>query len=175
MRLLGERLREERKRLGWSQVVAASHAGISREMWSKYEAGAEPGARVLAAVGAAGVDTQYVLTGEREGAGSPLTPEEQMLLSYFRDASKEVRKAALGALLGATVSSTAAPQKHDDEDVEQGRRRRTGGVRRRFREHEQKEVELTGLYRQIQAIKEKLLPKLINRGSGGSPGGQSGW
>ncbi|REG68294.1 hypothetical protein C8E07_1396 [Paracidovorax citrulli] len=91
-------------------MVAASHAGISREMWSKYEAGAEPGARVLAAVGAAGVDTQYVLTGEREGAGSPLTPEEQMLLSYFRDASKEVRKAALGALLGATVSSTAAPQ-----------------------------------------------------------------
>ncbi len=26
---------------------------------------------------------------------------------------------------------------------------------------------MTGLYRQIQAIKEKLLPKLINRGSGG--------
>ncbi len=33
-----------------------------------------------------------------------------MLLSYFRDASKEVRKAALGALLGATVPSNAAPQ-----------------------------------------------------------------
>ncbi|MBF9263376.1 hypothetical protein [Paracidovorax cattleyae] len=26
---------------------------------------------------------------------------------------------------------------------------------------------MTGFYRQIQAIKEKLLPKLINRGSGG--------
>lgn len=103
-------MREERKRLGWSQAVAAGHAGISREMWSKYEAGAEPGARVLAALGAAGVDTQYVLTGDREGTDGPLTPEEQMLLSYFRDASKEVRKAALGALLGATVSSSAAPQ-----------------------------------------------------------------
>lgn len=34
-------------------------------------------------------------------AGPALTAEEQTLLSYFRQASKEVRRAALGALLGA--------------------------------------------------------------------------
>lgn len=34
-------------------------------------------------------------------AGPALTAEEQTLLSYFRKASREVRRAALGALLGA--------------------------------------------------------------------------
>ena len=34
-----------------------------------------------------------------------LTAEEQTLLDYFRDASKEVRRAALGALIGAPTGS----------------------------------------------------------------------
>nr|WP_284411632.1 helix-turn-helix transcriptional regulator [Acidovorax sp. SUPP3334] len=97
-------MREERKRLGWSQANAASAAGVSREMWSKYESGAEPGARVLAAIAGAGADVNYILTGSKEHSPQvTLTAEEALLLEYFREASKDVRRAALGALFGASA------------------------------------------------------------------------
>ncbi|MCW5288966.1 hypothetical protein D5041_07800 [Verminephrobacter aporrectodeae subsp. tuberculatae] len=51
-----------------------------------------------------GIDSQFVLTGQR---GSGLSAEEKLLLEYFRDASKEVRRAALGALVGATTAASA--------------------------------------------------------------------
>jgi len=60
---IGERLRTLRKQRKWSQERAAEAAGIRREMWSKYESGAEPGAGVLAAIAAAGFDVVYLLTG----------------------------------------------------------------------------------------------------------------
>ena len=44
---IGVRMKEERTRLGMSQQAIADAIGISREMWAKYEAGAEPGAHVL--------------------------------------------------------------------------------------------------------------------------------
>lgn len=49
----------------------------------------------------------YILTGQREGpAPVVLNAEEQILLDYFRDASKELRKAALGVLLSGTMAPT---------------------------------------------------------------------
>lgn len=100
---LGNRLREARKALGSSQDEMATACGVSREMWGKYERGAAmPGSEVLAKVAAAGADVLYILTGKSsEAAPMALTAEEQTMLSYFREASKEVRRAALGALLGA--------------------------------------------------------------------------
>ena len=47
---IGERLKALREEHGWSQQKAADMAGIRREMWAKYEAGSEPGARALAAL-----------------------------------------------------------------------------------------------------------------------------
>lgn len=61
----GTRIREERDRLGWSQQEAADTVGIRREMWAKYEAGAEPGAKALAEMAKSHVDVTYILTGER--------------------------------------------------------------------------------------------------------------
>ncbi|WP_233573615.1 hypothetical protein [Acidovorax sp. 94] len=52
----------------------------------------------------------YILTGQRAGGVKPaptLTADEETMLNYFRDASKEVRRAALGALLGASGQVTA--------------------------------------------------------------------
>lgn len=61
-----ERLREERKRLGFDQGEAASLCGVSRETWSRYELGKMmPGCDLLAAFAAAGADAQYILTGNR--------------------------------------------------------------------------------------------------------------
>jgi transcriptional regulator with XRE-family HTH domain len=64
----GGRLREERERLGLSQQKVADGVGVRREMWAKYEAGAEPGAAVLAAAAALGINVLYVLTGKPHGA-----------------------------------------------------------------------------------------------------------
>lgn len=59
----GARLKELRSALGWSQSQAADLARVRREMWAKYEAGAEPGAGVLTALAEAGWDVLYILTG----------------------------------------------------------------------------------------------------------------
>ena len=45
---------------------------------------------------------RYVLTGARDYVPPPpLNAEEQLMLQYFREAVPAVRKAALGALMGA--------------------------------------------------------------------------
>lgn len=49
-----------------SQQRAADGAGVRREMWAKYEAGAEPGADVLANMGRTGINVDFVLTGITE-------------------------------------------------------------------------------------------------------------
>lgn len=67
--ILGRRILEERDRLGLSQQEAARQVGVRREMWAKYEAGSEPGAKVLAGMAAIGADVQYILTGQRQGNG----------------------------------------------------------------------------------------------------------
>ena len=96
----GGRLREERERLSWSQQQAANSAGIRREMWARYEAGAEPGANVLSALAAAGADVLYILTGERSGA--VLTKDEGEMLTLFRAAPLMLKAAAIGALQGGS-------------------------------------------------------------------------
>ncbi|MGS0740458.1 helix-turn-helix domain-containing protein [Glaciimonas sp. GG7] len=79
----GERLREERDRLGFTQQEMADQMGVRREMSSKYERGqAAPGGDALEAFSVAGGDVQYVLTGQR--SATALTPEEMELLSGYR-------------------------------------------------------------------------------------------
>jgi len=101
---MGARIRAERDRLGLSQQKAADAAGVRREMWARYEAGSEPGANVLAAIATAGADILYIVIGQR---GGTLSAEEQTLLTYYRDAELAVRKAAMGALLGAATQAPA--------------------------------------------------------------------
>lgn len=67
----GERLRQERDRLSLSQQSVADAVEVRREMWSKYESGAEPGATVLSRAAQLGVDVLYVLTGTRAGPYMP--------------------------------------------------------------------------------------------------------
>lgn len=102
---LGIRLREERERLGLSQPKFAAIANTTKQTLFSWESGkTAPDGFQIAAFAAAGVDVLYVLTGQRDGpAPVTLTAEEETMLAYFREASKEVRRAALGALLGASV------------------------------------------------------------------------
>lgn len=63
----GERVKEERKRLGLSQAEAGSLFGVARETWGKYERGVfEIGGEVLRAFVAAGADADYIVTGIRK-------------------------------------------------------------------------------------------------------------
>lgn len=94
--LFGERLKEERVRLEFTQAGLAEKSGLSREMLGKYERGlAEPGASVLAALAAVGVDSLYLLSGQRTPqAAASLSLEESALLDNYQHADEEGRAAA---------------------------------------------------------------------------------
>ena len=68
MSTVGERLREERKRLGLSQTEFARVTGVHLNTQSRYEKGdREPDTAYLEAISRAGVDAIYVLTGMARG------------------------------------------------------------------------------------------------------------
>jgi transcriptional regulator with XRE-family HTH domain len=100
----GARLKEERDRMGWSQQQVADALEIRREMWAKYEAGAEPGATVLARAALVGVDVLYVLTGQREfmppSAGAVLRDGEATLLAGYRSLDARGRAGVMALISG---------------------------------------------------------------------------
>lgn len=102
---IGARLREERERLGYSQEAFGAVGGVLKRAQIHYEkAERNPDAAYLAAIAAIGADVLYVLTGQYAGGVKPapaLTSEEAAMLEYFRAAPSAVRRAAIGALLGA--------------------------------------------------------------------------
>lgn len=63
---IGERLKEERERLGLNQTDFAALAGASKNTQYNYEKGERsPDANYLAAAAVQGVDVLYVITGAR--------------------------------------------------------------------------------------------------------------
>ena len=100
---IGDRLREERVRLGLTQPAIGEIGGVTKKTQMLYEGGERaPDANYLSAIAAHGADVRYVLTGARDYVPPPpLNAEEQLMLQYFREAVPAVRKAALGALMGA--------------------------------------------------------------------------
>lgn len=105
----GERLREERDRLKFTQQEMADRMGVRREMSSKYERGqAVPGGDALTAFAIAGGDVQYVLTGKR--SSTALTADEQELLAGYRDLDVRGKANMLGMLdvVGTTPKPTAS-------------------------------------------------------------------
>ena len=88
------RIKEERKRLGLTQVQAADLAGVTRESWGKYERGEQvPGGEVLFAFAEAGADIQYIIRGERRSTGTEaLPPRHAALLDNFEHMAEEDRR-----------------------------------------------------------------------------------
>lgn len=116
--LLGRRILEERERLGLSQQEAANAAGVRREMWAKYEAGAEPKAKVLAGMAEAGVDVQYVLTGKRQGQGIGEAAVHQAVLDAVDLLSLE-KKVDAGQLAKAVVKLVVKTLPMTEQDLSQ--------------------------------------------------------
>lgn len=100
----GERLRAERKRLGYAQDAFGGLAGVTKQAVINYEKGERsPDGRFFAAIAAAGADVLYILTGQRSKAVTPqaLLPEgDRILLDNFHAAPAAVQagvKTTLGA------------------------------------------------------------------------------
>lgn len=120
---IGERLREERVRIGLSQTVFGEVGGVTKKMQMLYEGGewaAE--SAYLHAVAGSGVDVRNVITGSRDTPAQDVpSTEEKFLLQCYRDATPAVRKAALAALLsGSVVGSGMHMTSMDDGNVQIG-------------------------------------------------------
>jgi transcriptional regulator with XRE-family HTH domain len=112
---IGERLREERVRLGLSQTQFAALGSASKRSQVVWESGpaadgkeVTPTAGFLAEVAKVGVDVSYVITGRRTVAlVDALPPREKVLLENYRAASAEGKRAIeRTAMLEAQGAST---------------------------------------------------------------------
>ncbi len=75
--MIGDRIKEERERLGFTQPQFAEAAGAAKRTLIEWEKGAtSPTAVQLSALVSIGVDALYVLTGVRSGAAPVLAPEQ---------------------------------------------------------------------------------------------------
>lgn len=90
---IGDRLKEERSRLGLSQTDLGAVGGVGKTTQINYEKGERsPDATYLAAVAAKGIDVLYVVTGHRvPKAADSLTSDEALLIQRFRRMSAEGR------------------------------------------------------------------------------------
>ncbi|GFM86118.1 transcriptional regulator [Pseudomonas cichorii] len=91
-RIPGERLREERERLGLSQEDLAQAGSVNRNTQGSYERGVRnPDTSYLAAVASLGIDAGYVVTGVRQI--SDISSEEATIIEQYRLIPDEDRKA----------------------------------------------------------------------------------
>lgn len=109
---ISERIKSERKRLGYSQTDMAEIAEASRGTVANWENGiGGPDANALSSMARVGVDVLYVITGDRSfEPPRKLTSEEETMLVYFKEASPAARKAALRELLSVEPAERAALQ-----------------------------------------------------------------
>lgn len=109
---IGERLKEERERLGLNQTEFSAHAGASKNTQYNYEKGERsPDANYLAAASGLGVDVLYVLTGERKPQlADCITASEAKVLEYYR-ALPQADKGVLERTAAALADSAARSHK----------------------------------------------------------------
>jgi transcriptional regulator with XRE-family HTH domain len=104
---IGNRLKEEREKLGFNQTDFAAIGGVGRKSQFNYEDDERrPDAAYLAAIAAAGADIRYIVTGDREGPPPlALSPDEQVLLDGYRALDRKTQKRMLAFVLGGETSS----------------------------------------------------------------------
>ena len=91
MKTQGERLREERERLGLSQTDFAAIGGLKKLAQISYEQDKRsPDGGYFAAIAAAGADVQYIITGER--SDKPLPQREVALLDNYRQSDERGKR-----------------------------------------------------------------------------------
>nr|WP_263263031.1 helix-turn-helix transcriptional regulator [Pseudomonas sp. RIT-PI-S] len=82
---IGDRLKEERVRLGFNQADFAAVGGVAKTSQFNYEKGdRSPDAEYLAKVLGAGADILYIVSGQRVPPAASLDAAESLLLSRYR-------------------------------------------------------------------------------------------
>ncbi len=95
---LGNRLKNERKRLGKTQAAFAKLAGVALPTLQNYESGLRnPDSQFLANISNVGADIQLVVTGTPSESG--IAPDERVLLDGYRVLSFDERRAAIAYVL----------------------------------------------------------------------------
>lgn len=105
---VGNRLKEERKRLGLTQEAIGLACGVAKRTQILFEQDAHvPGGAYFAAADELGMDVVYVLVGRRDR----LSESDADLLKAWRTASPSARVAAMAALTGvAPAADGTAPR-----------------------------------------------------------------
>ncbi|MCC7005172.1 MAG: helix-turn-helix domain-containing protein [Ottowia sp.] len=97
---LGERLRQERERLGITREKLGEIGGVTGTTQTTYEKDVRrPDTDYLLAIEQAGADIFYILRGEPSPARS-LSPDEQELLSSYRGLDIRGKAGVLGMIEG---------------------------------------------------------------------------
>lgn len=95
---MGERIREERERLGFNQSEFAELVSSTRKTLFNWESGAAaPNANALATWAEHGLDVLYVVTGQRTQpmpAAATLRPDQAALLDNYEHSDEVARQAA---------------------------------------------------------------------------------
>lgn len=91
---IGDRLREERSRLGLSQTDLGAAGGVGKTTQINYEKGSgSPDARYLAAAADLGIDVLYIVTGERKPlAVDSISAETAEFLEVYQKVGKTDRE-----------------------------------------------------------------------------------
>ena len=109
---LGDRLREERERLGYTQPAFADVVGAKKHAQINWEKGAAfPNAAALEAWSKVGLDVLYVVTGQRSQPVPPtatLPPRQRALLDNFEHTDEEGKRHVEQAALLAAKSAANA-------------------------------------------------------------------
>lgn len=106
---LGERLREERDRLGINQNELADIGGVKRNSQGNYERGRQnPDTAYLLAVAKVGVDVMYVLFGRRDHAVEARAGIEAEMICSFRSLSAADQAVARRVVTGLAEMNTGS-------------------------------------------------------------------
>ena len=122
---IGERIREERKRLKMTQAAFAQIGGIGVSSLKLYEGNEiEPGSRFLQSISAEGVVVQYIVTGQR--STTVLVAEEQLLLDGYRALDKGTKMRTLAFVLtetGPVYIQNEIKRKVSEQESAQGKQK----------------------------------------------------
>jgi len=141
--MIGNRIKEERNKLGLSQTEFAAIAKAAKRTQIDWEKGvSSPTAEQLANLAAAGVDAQYIVTGthstpvlcvEQERAGysvAVLSPAEQRALDALR-ASGALQPSTINQTITAPAGQVAAGNHINQKQGAANVGNQSGGRRRR--------------------------------------------
>ena len=119
---IGERLRAERLRLGFTQDAFADQVDVGRKTQSNYESGERsPDAQYLAAAAGLGVDVGFVITGGRvTQQADTLTAKARGLLQAYESADEDLKDAIFTIATRATgVGGDVGTPRRKRGDVKQ--------------------------------------------------------